>query len=429
MANKQKVAFVTLGCKLNFSETSTIARQFPAANYERVSATKSADIYVINTCAVTAMSEKKCRQAIRKVANLNPKAQVIVTGCYAELRPHEIEKMCSEVKGLTVILDKSMFSAPQTGLKARQPENYCRPAADSFFPAYSSGDRTRSFLKVQDGCDYHCSYCTVPMARGTSRNIAIKDLVQTTETIASQGIKEVILTGVNIGDFGKSTGESFFDLLKALHNIDGIERYRISSIEPNLLTGEMIDWIAGASKILPHFHIPLQSGNDKILKLMRRRYTTELFAQRIREIKNKMPDAFIGVDVIVGFPGETQEDFDKTYRFLKEMELSFLHIFPYSIRPNTPAAGFENQVTETEKNKRVSELSSLCNMLNHKFYEQNIGMDEWVLFESTQKDGKMFGYTRNYIKVEAPFDKNLVGQIVPVHTTGISVDGNMNISK
>jgi threonylcarbamoyladenosine tRNA methylthiotransferase MtaB len=427
MEKKSKIAFVTLGCKLNFSETSTIARQFPESGYERVSPLKAADIYVINTCAVTLASERKCRQAIRRVAKLNPNAQVIVTGCYAQLRPHEINEFCKEVKGLTILMDKSLFYTPHTTLQEARPDNYCRPAPNSFFPAYSSGDRTRSFLKVQDGCDYHCTYCTVPLARGDSRNIPIKKLVDTARTIAEQGIKEIVITGVNVGDFGKSTGENFFDLLKALHDVEGIARYRISSIEPNLLTTEMLQWIAHASKILPHFHIPLQSGSNKILERMKRRYTRELFAQRMNEIRRLMPRAFIGVDVIVGFPGETAEDFEDTCHFLKELEPSFLHVFPYSARPDTLAAGFDEQVPEQEKTRRANALGKLSDALHLKFYEQNIGIEEQVLFEDANKGGKMFGYTRNYIKVETPYDPALSGQIIAVRTTGISASGNMGV--
>jgi threonylcarbamoyladenosine tRNA methylthiotransferase MtaB len=428
MERKQKIAFVTLGCKLNFSETSTIARQFPESGYERISPLKAADVYIINTCAVTLTSERKCRQAIRRVAKLNPNAQVIVTGCYAQLRPHEITDLCKEIKGLTILLDKSLFYTPHTTLQEARPDNYCRPAPNSFFPAFSSGDRTRSFLKVQDGCDYHCTYCTVPLARGDSRNMPVKKLVETARNIAQQGIKEIVITGVNIGDFGKSTGESFFDLLKALHDVEGIARYRISSIEPNLLTGEMMQWIACSTKILPHFHIPLQSGSNKILGRMRRRYTRELFAQRVNDIRRLMPRAFIGVDVIVGFPGETPEDFEDTRRFLAQLSPAFLHVFPYSTRPDTLAAGFDDQVAEQEKTRRAAELAKLSDALHLKFYEQNTGIDEQVLFEEANKGGKMFGYTRNYIKVETPYNPALSGQIIDVHTTGVAGSGNMDVS-
>jgi threonylcarbamoyladenosine tRNA methylthiotransferase MtaB len=424
---KQKIAFITLGCKLNFSETSTIARQFPESGYERVSPLKVADIYVVNTCAVTLASERKCRQAIRRVAKLNPGARVVVTGCYAQLRPHEITDLCKDIKGLTILMDKSLFYTPRTTLEEAGPDNYCRPAPNSFFPAFSSGDRTRSFLKVQDGCNYHCTYCTVPLARGDSRNAAIKKLVETANAIARQGIREIVLTGVNIGDFGRSTGETFFDLLKALHEVDGIARYRISSIEPNLLTGEMIQWIARSSKILPHFHIPLQSGNNKILERMKRRYTRELFAQRVDAIRQAMPQAFIGVDVIAGFPGETPEDFEDSRRFLEQLAPAFLHVFPYSARPDTPAATFNDQVAEQEKTRRAEVLGMLSSALLRKFYERHTGIDEQALFEDANKGGKMFGYTRNYIKVETPYNPALAGRVIDVHTTGISESGHMAV--
>jgi len=465
MTPQYTIAFITLGCKLNFSETSTIARQFPEKEYQRVPASHTADIYVINTCAVTGEAEKKCRQAIRRAAKQNPKAQIIVTGCYANLHNSEIAAM----PGVIVIEDKlrvyesTMLQQPNVIARAacvsmcesKQAEATAQPTlqplptviarfaqqteataqltlqplptVSSFFPAHSSGDRTRSFLKVQDGCDYHCSYCTVPLARGDSRNITINELVKTAASVAAQGIKEIVITGVNIGDFGKSTGECFFDLLKALHKVDGIERYRISSIEPNLLTDEMIEWVAASGKILPHFHIPLQSGNNKILGMMRRRYTRELFAQRMEKIKTVMPHAFVGVDVIAGFPGETMEDFEETCHFLAGLSPAFLHIFPYSIRPGTPAATFDGQVAEVEKKRRVERLSTLCHELHRRFYERHINYVDTVLFESTRKEGKMFGYTRNYLKVETPYQSALVGQIVPVRTIGITDSGTMAV--
>ncbi|MDR0296041.1 MAG: tRNA (N(6)-L-threonylcarbamoyladenosine(37)-C(2))-methylthiotransferase MtaB [Prevotellaceae bacterium] len=456
------IAFITLGCKLNFSETSTIARQFSETEYQRVPASHLADIYVINTCTVTGEAEKKCRQIIRRVAKQNPEAQIIVTGCYANLRPAEI----AEIPGVTMVIEDKLrvtgdelrvtsynvsTTQPHCGLDPQSPllqemqeqvqhdeataiptvyshSTVTRhPSLVTFFPAFSSGDRTRSFLKVQDGCDYHCSYCTVPIARGNSRNIAIDKLVKTAQTIAEQGIKEVVLTGVNIGDFGKSTGENFFDLLKALHKVEGIERYRISSIEPNLLTDEMLEWIAASDKILPHFHIPLQSGNNKVLGLMQRRYTRELFAQRLEKIYTVMPHAFIGVDVIVGFPGETIEDFEITYNFLESLSPAYLHIFPYSIRPETSAATFIGQLSEIEKKQRVEQLSILCRELHQSFYERHINYFDTVLFESTRKDGKMFGYTRNYLRVETPYQAALVGKIVPVRTTVVTEKGTMAV--
>jgi threonylcarbamoyladenosine tRNA methylthiotransferase MtaB len=396
-----------------------------------VPASNIADIYVINTCAVTGEAEKKCRQAIRRVAKQNPGAQIIVTGCYVNLRPGEI----AEIPGVTVILEDKDKVHELTRINAKlnpqSPVTTLQSSVinhQSFFPAFSSGDRTRSFLKVQDGCDYHCAYCTVPLARGNSRNIAIEKLVATAVSIAGQGVKEIVITGVNIGDFGKSTGENFFDLLKALHKVDGIERYRISSIEPNLLNDEMIDWIAASGKILPHFHIPLQSGNNKILGLMQRRYTRELFARRLEKIQTVMPHAFIGVDIIAGFPGESDEDFEITCNFLRTLSPAFLHIFPYSSRPGTPAAIFDEQVAEKEKKQRVEQLSALSHKLHKEFYERHIGYIDTVLLESTRRnDGKMLGYTRNYLKVETPYQSALVGQIVPVRTTGITAKGTMTV--
>ncbi|MDR3235363.1 MAG: tRNA (N(6)-L-threonylcarbamoyladenosine(37)-C(2))-methylthiotransferase MtaB [Prevotellaceae bacterium] len=406
MAVKQKIAFVTLGCKLNFSETSTIARQFPEPDYERVPPTEQADVYVVNTCSVTSAAERKCRQAIRRAAKLNPDAAIVVTGCYAQLRPHEIAALHQDASKITVVADKNEIYAPHAPRTAAPSEN--------FFAAYSSGDRTRSFLKVQDGCDYRCTYCTIPLARGKSRNIPIGKLVDTAEAIARKGVKEIVITGVNIGDFGKSTGDTFFDLLKALHGVEGIERYRISSIEPNLLTHDMIRWIADARKILPHFHIPLQSGSNKILAAMQRRYTRELFAQRVGEIRHAMPYAFIGADVITGFPDETAADFDDTFRFLRQLAPSFVHVFPYSPRPHTPAAAYGNQVAEQERMRRSEALTQLSHSLLHDFYKKNIGRDEYVLFEHTEKNGCMYGYTRNYIKVETSYDAALTGQIAAV---------------
>ena len=416
------IAFVTLGCKLNFAETSSIARDFADSDYTRVAASQKADIYIVNTCSVTAESDKKCRQTIRKLASQNPEARIIVTGCYANLKPEEVASLSPNVE---IYAKSTVFPAVSSSTNATSVYRPTVSLDKEFFSAFSSGDRTRSFLKVQDGCDYHCSYCTVPLARGHSRNIPIADLLETARIIAEQNIQEVVLTGVNIGDFGKTTGESFFELLKALVKIKGIERYRISSIEPNLLTDDMIDWIAGSAKVLPHFHIPLQSGNNKILKEMRRRYTRELLAIRVEHIKKVMPKAFIGLDVIVGFPGETDADFEDTCLFLESIQPAFLHVFPYSMRPNTPAVSFSGHLSPSEKKIRAKRLDGLCRRLHQQFYERMIGITEEVLVESTHKGGHMFGYTRNYIKVELPYDKNLAGKIIRVHTIGIAPSGNM----
>lgn len=433
MAEKKKIAFVTLGCKLNYAETSTYERGFAEAGLEIVPWEEEADLYLVNTCTVTEHSDKKCRNIIRKLHRVSPGAGIIVTGCYAELKKAEIEK----IEGVEFV-----FGAQQkkevvptvlqhiSGGSSRAKEQVhvdecsvrhtkaCDTGAQSFLPAYSSGERTRSFLKVQDGCDYFCSYCTVPFARGRSRNSPIAELVAQAHEIAAGGIREIVLTGVNTGDFGKTTGEKFLDLLKALEDVEDIERYRISSIEPNLLTEEIVDWIASGTKFLPHFHIPLQSGSDTVLKAMGRRYDTDTFARKISYIRNAMehpgsPKVFFGIDVIVGFPGETDELFGETYRFLKEtVRPAFIHIFPYSRRSGTRAATMKGQVQESVKTLRVKALEELCAELHSGFVESNRGVREKVLFESSDKNGMMYGYTGNYIRVERPYDSTLAGKIV-----------------
>lgn len=414
------MAFLTLGCKLNYSETSSIARQFTEHGYEKVPSGKEADIYVINTCSVTEHADKKCRNAIRKLHKQNPEAIVAVTGCYAQLKPQEI----LAIEGVDLVLGADQKENLFMRVSDLRESGESKPAPKSFsceishietiFPAYSSDDRTRSFLKVQDGCDYNCSYCTIPLARGRSRNHTVDFIVNEAKEIASRGIKEVVLTGVNTGDFGRSTGESFMELLKRLDAVEGIERYRISSIEPNLITPEIIDWISSGRKFLDHFHIPLQSGSDSVLALMRRRYNTKLFEERIALIREKMPYAFLGIDVIVGFPGEGPEQFEETYSFLERISPSFLHVFPYSRRANTPAAEYSGQVDESEKHRRVERLTNLSDMLYNKFVKLNKGRSEHVLFESTKKGGMMFGYTGNYIKIEVPYDKTLIGKICEI---------------
>jgi threonylcarbamoyladenosine tRNA methylthiotransferase MtaB len=425
----RKVAFYTLGCKLNFSETSTIARQFESIGFERVSPDSSADIYIINTCSVTEQADKKCRHAIRKFITNSPNAFIAVVGCYAQLKPEEIAK----IEGVDLVLGSSeKFNVPlylESSKKRASAKVYnCDvDLLHDFFPAYSSNDRTRSFLKVQDGCDYHCSYCTIPLARGHSRNMPIDKVIEQAKEIASKGIKEIILTGVNTGDYGKSTGESFFSLINELEKVNGIERYRISSIEPNLVTDEIIEFVFRSAKFLPHFHIPLQSGSDHVLGLMKRRYKRELFAERLRMIRKFLPNVFIGVDVIVGFPGESEDDFNDSYSFLQKQQPSFLHIFPYSERPNTPASEYSDKVKAADIKKRLTKLTELSNNLHSQFYKQNIGLTQKVLFELSHKGGLMHGYTENYIKVEYPYQKELVGQIVTVKMVGISLEGNMMI--
>lgn len=411
---RETVAFVTLGCKLNYSETSTYAREFEEHGYSVVKPTEAADVYVINTCSVTDHSDKKCRNIIRRLHKKNPSAIIAVTGCYAQLKSEEI----LAIEGVDIVLGaefKGQLYSEVSKISGKEnPKAFSceRNRIESVFPSFSTGERTRSFLKVQDGCDYFCSYCTVPIARGKSRNLPIALLVEEAQKIAASGIKEIVLTGVNTGDFGKTTGESFLDLLKALNGVEGIERYRISSIEPNLLTEEIVKWIASGTKFLPHFHIPLQSGCDTILGAMKRRYTTEMFRSKIELIRANMEHVFFGIDVIVGFPGETEELFMETYRFLESVKPAFIHIFPYSIRPNTVAAGMECQVDSQVKDERVKRLEELSDRLHAEFYADNKGREEEVLFESTMKGGMMFGYTRNYIRVEAPYDREKIGKIV-----------------
>ncbi|MBQ6689196.1 MAG: tRNA (N(6)-L-threonylcarbamoyladenosine(37)-C(2))-methylthiotransferase MtaB [Bacteroidales bacterium] len=416
MQNK-KIAFITLGCKLNYAETSTYERKLAAEGFEAVSWNKGADIFLVNTCSVTEHSDKKSRNIIRKLHRLSPEAPIFVTGCYAQLKKEEIER----IEGV-----RRVFGADEKGLVVPYITDFikgtdnCSRQNGTFFPAYSSGERTRSFLKVQDGCDYKCAYCTVPYARGESRNIPISQIIPQAEAIAADGIKEIVLTGVNTGDFGRSTGESFFDLIKKLNEVEGIERYRISSIEPNLLTDEMIDWITSGTKFLPHYHIPLQSGSDRILKEMGRRYDTRTFADKIRYIRERseMPGGakvFFGVDVIVGFPGETDSLFMETYEFLKNVvKPAFIHIFPYSPRKGTPAAIRKDQVQDCIKTKRVQMLEELSAELHADFIKANEGVKENVLFESTDRNGMMEGYTGNYIRVSRPYDPQMIGRITEV---------------
>ncbi len=428
--SNKRVAYYTLGCKLNFSETSTIARQFNELGFSRVAPSPQADIYIINTCSVTEHADKKCRQAIRKFIKQSPKAFIAVVGCYAQLKPDEI----ASIEGVDLVMGSSekqnlpIYIGNASKNALAKVYNCEVDAINDFFPAYSSADRTRSFLKVQDGCNYSCTYCTIPNARGKSRNIPIKEIISQAKKIAEQNVKEVILTGVNTGDFGRTTGESFIDLLKSLEDVDGIERYRISSIEPNLITNDVINLVANSKKFLPHFHIPLQSGSDSILKLMKRRYSKDLFTNKIQTIRATIPNAFIGIDVIVGFPGETEEYFYETYNLLKSIEPSFLHIFPYSERANTPAANYPNKVKSSVISERAKILQNLSNKLHEEFYRQNIGLTNEALFEHQNKTGTMYGFTRNYIKVEHKYQKELVNKISKVEITGIAPSGNMNVS-
>lgn len=407
-----KIAFLTLGCKLNYAETSTYERALKNAGWEVVSWKDKADIYLVNTCSVTATSDSKSRNLIRKVHRVNPEAKILVTGCSAELRRSEIEAIegVTRVYGAT---EKSLIVPDCLG------KDSAADSDNSVFAAYSSGERTRSFLKVQDGCDNFCKYCTVPYARGRSRNVPICECVRMAREIAALGVKEIVLTGVNTGDYGRTTGENFLDLLKALNEVDGIERYRISSIEPNLITEEIIDWIASGTKFQPHFHIPLQTGSDIQLQRMGRHYDTEFFLNRINYIRGRMessgkPKVFFGIDVMVGLPGETEELFDETVRFIKKLNPSFIHVFPYSRRPGTPAATMPGQVSEQEKARRVEVLEELCRQLQESFLQSNRGIRESVLFESKDKDGMMSGYTGNYIRITRPYDRNLVGKLIEI---------------
>ena len=417
-----KIAFLTLGCKLNYAETSTYERGFLQAGWEVVPWNRpDADVYLVNTCSVTHTADAKCRNIIRKCHRTAPGAAIVVTGCYAELKRDEV----AAIEGVRLVFgakEKSRVVADTLSLlrgdqvhtddsyKSRSLAEEYRDISSATLPAYSTGERTRSFLKVQDGCNNFCAYCTVPFARGESRNIPICEIVKQARSIAAEGVREIVLTGVNTGDFGRTTGETFLDLLKALNEVEGIERYRISSIEPNLITDPVIDWIASGTKFLPHFHIPLQVGNDELLKKVGRRYDTALFASRIDTIRARMerpggPEVFFGIDVIVGLPGETEEKFMDTYRFLAErIRPAFIHIFPYSKRPGTRAASMPDQVPEPVKTERVARLETLCKELHDSFIARHKGKREQVLWESDRKDGKMAGYTGNYIRVERPFD-------------------------
>ena len=411
------IAYITLGCKLNYAETSTYERKLSAEGFIAVPWSKGADVFLVNTCTVTEHSDKKSRNIIRKLHRISPEAKIYVTGCYAQLKKAEIQA----IEGVTAVFgaaEKSMIVP--TILSDIKGMPIAPDASNSFFPAYSSGERTRSFLKVQDGCDYKCAYCTVPYARGESRNIPISEIIPQAEAIAAEGIKEIVLTGVNTGDFGRTTGETFFELIKQLNKVEGIERYRISSIEPNLLTHEMIDWITSGSKFLPHYHIPLQSGCDTILKAMGRRYDTATFGEKIQYIRSRSevqggPKVFFGIDVIVGFPGETDELFMETYNFLKDIvKPAFIHIFPYSRRAGTPAAERKDQVQDCVKTKRVQMLEDLCKQLHEEFIKSNEGVKEKVLFESTDRKGMMEGYTGNYIRISRPYNHELIGKIVDI---------------
>lgn len=423
---KKRIAFHTVGCKLNFSETSAISQMLDGNEFEVVDFKDDADFYVLNTCAVTKNAEKKCRNIISKVNNSHPDAKIIAVGCYSQLKPEDFQNL----SGVDVVLGSdekfklnNYISNPSDNNSEQITE--CSGISKDFNSAYSFGDRTRTFLKVQDGCDYFCSYCTIPLARGRSRNAHSDEIVRQAKEIAQKGSKEIIITGVNVGDFGHSTNETFIDLLKKLECVDGIDRYRISSIEPNLITEEIISFVAGSEKFMPHFHIPLQSGNNKILGLMKRRYERELFADRVRLVKKHIPTASIGADVILGFPGETIEDFEITYNFIESLDISYLHAFPYSERENTKAIKLEGSVNQSERYRRCNEIIKLGEAKKNEFISNFLGKEMSVLFESGKSKGKIQGYTDNYIRVETEFNKNLMNTVTKVKLLEILENGNV----
>lgn len=421
-------AFYTLGCKLNFSETSTIGRQLTEAGFAKVDFTQSADIYVINTCSVTDNADKKCRTVVKEALRHNANAFIVVIGCYAQLKPTEI----ASITGVDLVLGASekfnltqFLNSTQKKEVAEVHDGRIKDVLD-YHASFSVGDRTRSFLKIQDGCDYFCSFCTIPLARGKSRSDTISNIITQANTIVASGVKEIILTGVNTGDFGVGTNETFYDLLKAFEKVDGLERLRISSIEPNLLTDEIIELAAVSSKIVPHFHIPLQSGSDKLLKTMRRKYDTALYTSRIEKIKQLMPGCCIGVDVIIGFPGETQEEFIETYNYLNGLDISYLHVFTYSEREHTTAAKLPGKVTMKDRNERSKMLHILSDKKRRHFYQQHIGNTYPVLWEAESDNNLMFGFTPNYIKVKTTYDPGLVNQIMNMEL--LSIDDEMVVS-
>ena len=418
-------AYYTLGCKLNFAETSTIGKVLAEQGVRKARPGEKADICVVNTCSVTELADKKCRQAIRRIGKQHPGAFIVVTGCYAQLKPEEV----SHIEGVDLVLgaeQKLDLLMYLDDLKKREEGGAIIASRTkdirTFSPSCSADDRTRHFLKVQDGCDYFCSYCTIPFARGRSRNGTIASMVKQAEEVASNGGKEIVLTGVNIGDFGKSTGETFIDLIRALDKVEGIVRYRISSIEPNLITDEAIDFVACSRRFAPHFHIPLQSGSDEVLKLMRRRYDTTLFRHKIEKIKEVMPHAFIGVDVIVGTRGETDTCFEEDRTFIECLDISQLHVFSYSERPGTQALKIDHVVDPKTKHARSQQLLDISDRKLHAFYEAHIGQKANVLFEQTRKGGMMHGFTENYIKVEIPYDHSLVNETRQVILEGWNED-------
>jgi threonylcarbamoyladenosine tRNA methylthiotransferase MtaB len=430
------VAFYTLGCKLNFSETSTIARLMVEKGFNKVDFSKPADVYVINTCSVTENADKECKQIVKQALNNNPEAFVAIVGCYAQLKPEQIAK----IEGVDVVLGATEKFKLLNYINFSKNDNTqiqsCEISdADFFVDAYSVGDRTRSFLKVQDGCDYSCTFCTIPLARGKSRSDIIENVVANATKIAASGVKEIVLTGVNIGDFGygrdidgdvkKSKEKNFLDLVKELDKVENVERFRISSIEPNLLKDEIIEFVAGSNRFMPHFHIPLQSGNNDLLKRMKRRYLRELYSDRVAKIKKEMPDCCIGVDVIVGFPGETEEQFLDTYNFINSLDVSYLHVFTYSERDNTEAILMEHPVPMAERKRRNKMLRILSAKKLRAFYETQLGKTSTVIFEHEAKGDFMFGFTENYVKVKHPYSAELVNTSLQVTLDSFDEEGNV----
>jgi threonylcarbamoyladenosine tRNA methylthiotransferase MtaB len=431
----KKVAFYTLGCKLNFSETSTIARNFQDEGFERVDFEEVADMYVINTCSVTENADKQFKQIVKKALKLNDKAFIAAMGCYAQLKPEELAAVdgVDLVLGATEKFKITDYINDLTKNDLGEIHSCEIQEADFYVGSYSIGDRTRAFLKVQDGCDYKCTYCTIPLARGISRSDALENVLQNAYDISKQGIKEIVLTGVNIGDYGKGEfgnkkhEHTFLDLVKALDEVEGIERLRISSIEPNLLKNETIEFVSKSRTFVPHFHIPLQSGSNEILGKMKRRYQREIYTERVSKIREVMPHACIGVDVIVGFPGETDEHFLETYNYLNEMDISYLHVFTYSERDNTEAATMENVVPMNVRNKRSKMLRGLSVKKRRAFYESQIGTNRTVLFESENKEGYIHGFTENYVKVKTPWNPELVNTLHEINLTKIDEDGSVRL--
>ncbi|UYZ59979.1 tRNA (N(6)-L-threonylcarbamoyladenosine(37)-C(2))-methylthiotransferase MtaB [Hymenobacter latericus] len=440
--NTRTVAFYTLGCKLNFSETSALGRQFEERGFEKVAFEQGADIYVINTCSVTDHADRKCRKVVQQALKHNPEAYVTIVGCYAQLKPQEIAGIpgvhavlgAAEKFRLAEILAETAYRKPEAG----QPgQVFASPISEAveFHDAHSFGDRTRTFMKVQDGCDYSCSFCTIPLARGKSRSGSVASVVERVQKLAATGVKEIVLTGVNLGDFGiqgeeRQRLETFTDLVNALDQVEGIQRFRISSCEPNLLTDDILRTVAQSRRFMPHFHIPLQSGSNKILGLMRRRYRRELYAERVALIKELMPHASIGVDVIVGFPGETDAEFLETYQFLNELPVSYLHVFPYSERENTLAPTLPGRVQDRVRHERTTQLRSLSEKKKRFFYEQHVGLETEVLFEDDLgPDGRIEGYTPNYIRVAAKYDPLLIGELKKLRLTEVNAAGLMEVEE